>query len=89
MEGHLLCIKFLVSCKSNPRDILGARNDHGEMPKDLAEQFYKENVVKYIETIECEKDHPEDLESKIQYIYIYIYIYFFFFNENGKETYFG
>lgn len=64
MEGHLLCIKFLLSCKSNPRDIFGARNDHGEIPKDLAEQFYKEDVVKYIETIEKEKDCPENMESK-------------------------
>ncbi|CAE1153069.1 ANKRD42 [Acanthosepion pharaonis] len=63
MEGHLLCIKFLLSCKSNPRDIFGARNDHGEIPKDLAEQFYKDDVVKYIETIEKEKDGPENMEN--------------------------
>ncbi|CAI9715375.1 repeat domain-containing 42-like isoform X2 [Octopus vulgaris] len=63
MEGNLLCLKFLVSCKSDPNDILKASNDLGEVPKDLASQFYKENVVNYIEAIEWKKEHPEKSEN--------------------------
>ncbi|XP_014774700.1 ankyrin repeat domain-containing protein 42 isoform X3 [Octopus bimaculoides] len=63
MEGNLLCLKFLVSCKSDPNDILKACNDLGEVPKDLASQFYKENVVNYIEAIEWKKEHPEKSEN--------------------------
>jgi ankyrin repeat domain-containing protein 42 len=44
--------------------ILGARNDQGETPKDLAHQFYKDNVIEYINGIEWERDHPEEAESK-------------------------
>lgn len=63
MEGHLFCFKFLISCKTNPKESLRARNDHGEMPKDLAEQFYKDDVVKYIEAIEQEQENPEVIEN--------------------------
>lgn len=44
--------------------VLGARNDQGETPKDLAQQFYKDVVVEYINGIEWERDHPEEAESK-------------------------
>lgn len=64
MEGNLLCLKYLVSCKSDPNDILKVCNDLGEVPKDLANRFYKENVVNYIEAIEWNKEHPEKSESK-------------------------
>ena len=64
MEGHLPCLKFLVSNGPSPMHILGARNDQGETPKVLAQQFYKETIVEYINGIEWERDHPEEAESK-------------------------
>ena len=64
MEGQLACLKFLVAEGQNPTHILAARNDNGETPKMLAQQFYKEGVVDYICNIEWERDHPEEAESK-------------------------
>ena len=64
MEGSLPCLKFLVSEGPNPTHILGARNDNGETPKMLAQQFYKDQVVEYIGNIEWERDHPEEAESE-------------------------
>ena len=64
MEGHLPCVKFLVSEGPSPTHILGARNDNGETPKMLAQQFYKDQVAEYITNIEWERDHPEESESK-------------------------
>ena len=63
-EGHVPCLKYLVSTGVNPMHVLGARNDQGETPKDLAQQFYKDTVVEYINGIEWERDHPEEAESK-------------------------
>ena len=64
MEGHLPCVKFLVSEGPSPTHILGARNDNGETPKMQSQQFYKDHVVEYITNIEWERDHPEESESK-------------------------
>lgn len=63
-EGQLPCLKYLVSTGVNPMHVLGARNDQGETPKDLAQQFYKDVVVEYINGIEWERDHPEEAESE-------------------------
>ena len=63
MEGQLACLKFLVSMGISPTHVLGARNDQGETPKDLAQQFYKDNILEYITGIEWERDHPEEAES--------------------------
>ncbi|ELU06087.1 hypothetical protein CAPTEDRAFT_176081 [Capitella teleta] len=63
MEGHLPCLKFLVAEGPNPSHILSARNDNGETPKMLAQQFYKEQVIEYISNIEWERDHPEESEN--------------------------
>lgn len=63
-EGHLPCLKFLVSMGISHTHILGARNDQGETPKDLANQFYKDGIIEYINGIEWERDHPEEAESK-------------------------
>ena len=63
IEGNLPCLKFLVSEGPNATHILGARNDNGETPKMLAQQFYKETVVEYIANIEWERDHPEEAEN--------------------------
>ncbi|XP_074657659.1 ankyrin repeat domain-containing protein 42-like [Tubulanus polymorphus] len=62
-EGHLPCLKFLVSCGPSSTHALAARNDQGETPKMLAQQFYKDHVVEYIEAIEWEQDHPEEQEN--------------------------
>ncbi|XP_033104382.1 ankyrin repeat domain-containing protein 42-like isoform X2 [Anneissia japonica] len=62
-EGHLPCFKFLVSSGSSISQTLGARNDNGETPKTLAQQFYKQACVDYINAVEWERDHPEDQEN--------------------------
>ena len=64
MEGQLPCLKFLVAEGPSTTHILGARNDNGETPKMLAQQFYKEQVVEYVSNIEWERDHPEESESE-------------------------
>ncbi|XP_064615076.1 ankyrin repeat domain-containing protein 42-like [Liolophura sinensis] len=63
MEGHLPCLKYLVSVGASPEGVLGARNDQGETPRNLAQQFYKENIMTYIDGIEYERDHPEQQEN--------------------------
>lgn len=63
-EGHLPCLKFLVCHNGNAKTVLSARNDHGETPKDLAQRFYKDNILEYISHIEYEEDHPEKEESE-------------------------
>ncbi|KAL5005053.1 hypothetical protein ScPMuIL_018509 [Solemya velum] len=63
MEGHLPCLKFLVSTNISPTHVLGARNDQGETPRDLAQQFYKDHIIEYINGIEYEQDHPEEAEN--------------------------
>ena len=59
------CLKYLVSIGVTPLHVLGARNDQGETPKDLAQQFYKENVIDYVNGLEWERDHPEETESRL------------------------
>ena len=64
MEGHLPCLKFLVGEGTSPTHVLSARNDNGETPKMLAQQFYKDNILEYVNNIEWERDHPEEAESE-------------------------
>lgn len=64
MEGHLPCLKFIVSVNRDISSILGARNDQGDTPKSLAEQFYKEDCCTYLDALEWEHDHPEQVESR-------------------------
>ena len=64
MEGHLHCLKFIVSTNRDLSSILGARNDQGDTPKSLAEQFFKEDCCTYLDALEWEQDHPEQAESK-------------------------
>uniref|UniRef100_A0A8C0TZ57 Ankyrin repeat domain 42 n=1 Tax=Cyanistes caeruleus TaxID=156563 RepID=A0A8C0TZ57_CYACU len=59
VEGHLHCFKFLVGKMSSVMQTLKARNDHGETPRDLAERFYKDNILQYIDGVEKEEEHPE------------------------------
>ncbi|NWR71555.1 ANR42 protein, partial [Centropus unirufus] len=63
MEGHLHCFKFLVRKMASVMRTLKARNDHGETPRDLAERFYKDNILQYIDSVEREGEHPETEES--------------------------
>ena len=63
MEGHLPCLKFIVSVTRDITSVLGARNDHGDTPKSVAEQFFKENCCTYLDALEWEQDHPEQAES--------------------------
>lgn len=44
--------------------VLKARNDHGETPRDLAERFYKDNILQYIDSVEKEEEHPETQEGE-------------------------
>lgn len=64
VEGHLHCFKFLVRKMANLMDTLKARNDHGDTPRDLAERFYKDNILQYIDGVEKEKEQPETQESE-------------------------
>ena len=43
---------------------LKARNDQGETPRDLAERFYKDNILQYIDGVEKEREHPETQEGE-------------------------
>ncbi|CAG5115429.1 unnamed protein product [Candidula unifasciata] len=71
-HGRLGCIQFLLKWGGLPNEedkngntpgkIL-SRNDHGETPKDLAQRFYKDNILEYISHIEYEEDHPEKEEN--------------------------
>jgi len=63
MEGHLPCVKFIVTEAPSSIQVLGARNNNGETPKMLAENFYKADVVEYINNIEWEREHPEETSS--------------------------
>ncbi|NXM88170.1 ANR42 protein, partial [Oenanthe oenanthe] len=64
VEGHLHCFKFLVGKMASLMHTLKARNDHGETPRDLAERFYKDRILQYIDGLEKEKEHPETQEGE-------------------------
>ncbi|NXJ43130.1 ANR42 protein, partial [Ciconia maguari] len=64
MEGHLHCFKFLVSKMASVMHTLKARNDQGETPRDLAERFYKDNILQYIDSVEKEEERPETQEGE-------------------------
>jgi ankyrin repeat domain-containing protein 42 len=64
MEGHLPCLKFMITESRMASGLLASRNDNGETPKMLAQQFYKDPIVEYINMVEWERDHPEEAESE-------------------------
>ncbi|XP_077030136.1 ankyrin repeat domain-containing protein 42 isoform X3 [Agelaius phoeniceus] len=66
VEGHLHCFKFLLRKMASVTHTLKARNDHGETPRDLAERFYKDNILQYIDGVEKEEEHPETQEAAEQ-----------------------
>ncbi|KAJ7408881.1 ankyrin repeat domain-containing protein 42 isoform X2 [Willisornis vidua] len=59
MEGHLLCFKFLLGKMASVTHTLNARNHQGETPRDLAEWFYKDNILQYIDGVKKEEEHSE------------------------------
>lgn len=46
------------------RNTLKARNDHGETPRDLAERFYKDDILQYIDGVQKEEELPETQEGE-------------------------
>ncbi|NXA12202.1 ANR42 protein, partial [Sapayoa aenigma] len=62
VEGHLHCFKFLVGKMASVTRTLKARNDQGETPRDMAERFYKDSILQYIDGLEKEGEHPETQE---------------------------
>ncbi|KAI1903812.1 hypothetical protein AGOR_G00031060 [Albula goreensis] len=63
MEGHVHCFKFLLSKGMSSAHTLGARNNQGETPKDLAQRFCKQPVLQFIRVTEKQKDISLDHES--------------------------
>ena len=76
-EGHLPCLKFLISNAPSFDHVLSARNDHGETPKDLAHRFYKSAVVEFIDNLEYEKEHDQDEESELFLLRIFNFLMIF------------
>ncbi|XP_048588928.1 ankyrin repeat domain-containing protein 42 [Nematostella vectensis] len=62
-EGQLPCLKFLVCSGTSIDHTLNARNDQGETPKDLCQQFYKKECNEYLKAVEYDLLHPEDEEN--------------------------
>ncbi|KAK3699454.1 hypothetical protein QZH41_018606 [Actinostola sp. cb2023] len=62
-EGHLPCLKFLVCSGASIDHTLNARNDQGETPKNLCQQFYKNECMEYLKAVEYDLLHPEDEEN--------------------------
>ncbi|XP_027982601.1 ankyrin repeat domain-containing protein 42, partial [Eumetopias jubatus] len=63
MEGHLHCFKFLLSRMNSTTQALKAFNDNGENVLDLAERFYKQNILQFIQGAEYEGSDPKDQET--------------------------
>ncbi|KAI5193076.1 Ankyrin Repeat Domain-Containing Protein 42 [Manis pentadactyla] len=63
MEGHLHCFKFLLSRMSNTTQALKAFNDNGENVLDLAQRFFKKNILQFIQGAEYEGNDPKDQET--------------------------
>uniref|UniRef100_A0A2K6N057 Ankyrin repeat domain 42 n=1 Tax=Rhinopithecus bieti TaxID=61621 RepID=A0A2K6N057_RHIBE len=63
MEGHLHCFKFLFSRMSSATQVLKAFNDNGENVLDLAQRFFKQNILQFIQGAECEGKDLEDQET--------------------------
>ena len=59
MEGHVHCLKYIIATAINPTIVLTARNDDGETLRVLAERFYKDKVLEFLNTVEFESQNPE------------------------------
>ena len=56
----------LIQFQTNSIHIQIVLNFKGDTPKTLAQQFYKDEVVEYLEAVEWDRDHPEQAESIIE-----------------------
>ncbi|XP_068927056.1 ankyrin repeat domain-containing protein 42 [Petaurus breviceps papuanus] len=63
MEGHLYCFKFLLSRMSSVKQALKVFNDNGENAIDLAQRFFKDNIVQFIQGAEFEGDNQNNQEN--------------------------
>ncbi|XP_027704145.1 ankyrin repeat domain-containing protein 42 isoform X1 [Vombatus ursinus] len=63
MEGHLYCFKFLLSRMSSMKQALKVFNDNGENTMDLAQRFFKDNIVQFIQGAEFEGDNQNNQEN--------------------------
>ncbi|KAG8514779.1 Ankyrin repeat domain-containing protein 42, partial [Galemys pyrenaicus] len=63
MEGHLHCFKFLLSRMSCATEALKAFNDNGENVLDLAQRFFKQNILQFIQGAEYEESDPKYQEA--------------------------
>ncbi|XP_019499019.1 PREDICTED: LOW QUALITY PROTEIN: ankyrin repeat domain-containing protein 42, partial [Hipposideros armiger] len=63
MEGHLYCFKFLLTRMSSATQALKTFNDNGENVLDLAQRFFKQNILQFIQGAEYERNDPEDQET--------------------------
>ncbi|XP_033061921.1 ankyrin repeat domain-containing protein 42 isoform X4 [Trachypithecus francoisi] len=63
MEGHLHCFKFLFSRMNSATQVLKAFNDNGENVLDLAQRFFKQNILQFIQGAEYEGKDLEDQET--------------------------
>ena len=64
MEGHLHCFKFLLSRMRSATQALKAFNDNGENVLDLAQRFYQQNILQFIQGTEYDGNDQKDQESK-------------------------
>ncbi|VFV19914.1 ankyrin repeat domain-containing [Lynx pardinus] len=63
MEGHLHCFKFLLSRMNSTTQALKAFNDNGENVLDLAQRFFKQNILQFIQGAEYEQSDSKDQET--------------------------
>ncbi|GAB5577343.1 ankyrin repeat domain-containing protein 42 [Prionailurus iriomotensis] len=63
MEGHLHCFKFLLSRMNSTTQALKAFNDNGENVLDLAQRFFKQNILEFIQGAEYEQSDSKDQET--------------------------
>lgn len=53
-SGHIECVKWLVANRSS----LSVKDDMGRTPREIAEEFHQEDVVKFLKACEEELDNP-------------------------------
>nr|XP_020037538.1 ankyrin repeat domain-containing protein 42 [Castor canadensis] len=63
MEGHLHCFKYLLSRMRSGIQALKAFNDNGENVLDLAQRFFKQNILQFIQGSDYEGNTTEDEET--------------------------
>lgn len=53
-SGHVECVKWLVANRSS----MSVKDDMGRTPREIAEEFRHEEVVKFLKACEEELDNP-------------------------------